>query len=261
VTDHLVLRDRRDTTLVLTLNRPEKLNALSTAMLAELDAALDEAEHDTGGVRVVVVTGAGDRAFVAGADIAEYAALDHDGFVAYQRRSRELFTRIDAFGTPVIGAINGYAFGGGFEIALCCDVVIASSTAAFALPEGLLGLCPGGGGTQRLTRAVGPFVANDLLLSARRLTADEAHTLGLVADVVAPDELLDAALAKADAIAKIAPVAARTMAELVRAAGDADLERGLDDEQAALARLRGSADADEGIRAFVEKRAPQFRGA
>jgi enoyl-CoA hydratase len=260
VTDDLVLRDRRDATLVLTLNRPEKLNALSTAMLEELDAALDEAESDRD-VRVVVVTGAGDRAFVAGADIGEYAELDHVGFVEYQHRSRDVFTRIDAFGTPVVGAINGYAFGGGFEIALCCDVLIASSTAVFALPEGLLGLCPGGGGTQRLTRAVGPFVANDMLLSARRLTAEQAHALGLVAEVVAPEGLLDAALAKADAIAKIAPLAARTMAELVRVAGDADLEHGLDDEQAALAKLRETTDADEGIRAFVEKRAPEFRGA
>jgi enoyl-CoA hydratase/carnithine racemase len=228
-------------------------------MLEELGAALDVAESDRG-VRVVVVTGAGDRAFVAGADIGEYAQLDHAGFVDYQRRCRELFTRIDAFGTPVVGAINGYAFGGGFEIALCCDVVIASTSAVFALPEGLLGLCPGGGGTQRLTRAVGPFVANDVLLSARRLTADEARALGLVAEVVQVGELLDAALAKAQAIAKTAPLAARTMAQLVRTAGDADLERGLDDEQAALAKLHESADADEGIRAFVEKREPSFRG-
>lgn len=259
MSDDLVLRDRRDATLVLTLNRPEKLNALSTAMLEELDAALDQAESD-GDVRVVVVTGAGDRAFVAGADIGEYAQLDRAGFVAYQRRSRELFTRLDAFGTPVVGAVNGYAFGGGFEIALCCDVLVASSSAVFALPEGLLGLCPGGGGTQRLTRAVGPFVANDVLLSARRLTADDARALGLVAEVVEPDRLLDSALAKADAIAKIAPLAARAMAELVRTAGDADLERGLDEEQAALDRLRDTADADEGIRAFVDKRAPDFGG-
>jgi enoyl-CoA hydratase len=258
VTDDLVRRDRRDATLILTLNRPEKLNALSTAMLEQLDAAFDQAERDRD-IRAVVVTGAGDRAFVAGADIGEYAQLDHPGFVAYQRRSRELFTRIDAFGTPVVAAINGYAFGGGFEIALCCDVLVASSSAVFALPEGLLGLCPGGGGTQRLTRAVGPFVANDVLLSARRLTADEAHALGLVADVVTPGDLLQAALAKAAAIAKIAPLAARTMAQLVRTAGDADLELGLDDEQAALATLRQSADADEGIRAFVEKRDPIFR--
>jgi enoyl-CoA hydratase/carnithine racemase len=129
------------------------------------------------------------------------------------------------------------------------------------LPEGLLGLCPGGGGTQRLTRAVGPFVANDVLLSARRLTADEARGLGLVADVVEPDALLDAALARAEAMQKVAPLAATAMARLVREAGDVDLEEGLDREQAALGALRATADAEEGIRAFVEKRPPSFRGA
>jgi enoyl-CoA hydratase len=258
--DAPVLRELRDATLVVTFNRPEKLNALSTPLLERLAATFDDAEADAG-VRVVVITGAGDRAFVAGADIEEYRQLDRAGFEAYQRRSRDLFTRIDAFPKPVIGAVNGYALGGGFEIALCCDVLIASTTARFGLPEGLLGLSPGGGGTQRLTRAVGPFVANDVLLSARRLTADEALALGLAAQVVEPGELLDASLAKADAIAKGAPLALRTMADLVRAAGDLALEEGLEREQAALAELRGTADAEEGIRAFVEKRPPRFRGA
>jgi enoyl-CoA hydratase len=256
----LVLHDRQDATVVLTLNRPEKLNALSTAMLEELGARFDDVEGDAD-VRAVVVTGAGDRAFVAGADIQEYARLDHAGFVAYQHRSRTLFSRIDAFPKPVIGAINGYALGGGFEIALCCDVLVASSSARFGLPEGLLGLCPGGGGTQRLTRAVGPFVANDVLLSGRRLTAEDAASFGLVAEVVEPGELLPAALARAESIATIAPLAATAMMRLVRDAGDGDLETGLDQEQAALETLRRSADAEEGIRAFVEKRPPTFRGA
>ena len=259
MSDPLLRIERHDAALLLTFDRPDKLNALSTPMLEELDTALDEAAADAE-VRVVVLTGAGDKAFVAGADIEEYSRLDHAGFVAYQERSRRLFTRIDAFRKPVIGAINGYALGGGFEIALCCDVLIASSAARFGLPEGLLGLCPGGGGTQRLTRAVGPFVANDVLLSARRLTANEAQTLGLVSAVVDPDDLLDAALAKAEAIVKIAPLAADAMARLVRAAGDLDLEDGLDQEQATLATLRETAGAGEGIAAFVQKRPPRFRG-
>jgi enoyl-CoA hydratase len=256
----LVLRERRGPAQVLTLHRPDKLNALNTAMLQELDAALEEAEHNAE-VRVVVLTGAGDKAFVAGADIEEYSRLDQTGFVAYQERSRRLFTRIDGFAKPVIGAINGYALGGGFEIALCCDVLIASSNARFGLPEGLLGLCPGGGGSQRLTRAVGPFVANDVLIAARRLTADEAHTLGLVSSVVDPGGLLDAALAKAEAMTNVAPAAAREMARLIRAAGDRTLEDGLELEQRTLASLRETADAQEGITAFVEKREPRFRGA
>jgi enoyl-CoA hydratase len=260
VNEDLLLRDRRDTALVLTLNRPEKLNALSTPLLGALDRALDDADADRN-VRAVVVTGAGDKAFAAGADIEEYSRLNHEGFVEYQERSRRLFTRIDEFTKPIVGAINGYALGGGFEIALCCDVLVASSNARFGLPEGLLGLCPGGGGTQRLTRAVGPFVANDVLISARRLTGDEAQRIGLVAEVVALDSLSDAALAKAEAIAKVAPRAAEAMLRLVRRAGDIDLEDGLELEQRTLSSLRETADAEEGITAFVEKREPRFRGA
>jgi enoyl-CoA hydratase len=259
VSEDLVLRERRDDSLLLTLNRPEKLNALSSALLEALAAALDEAEG--AGVRSVILTGAGPRAFVAGADIEEYHRLDRDAFVAYQERSRALFSRIDAFPRPVIGAINGYALGGGFEIALCCHVLLASQRASFGLPEGLLGLCPGGGGTQRLTRAVGPFVASDVLLSARRLAAEEALRLGLVVAVVGAEELLDAAWAKAAEVARIAPLAAEAMLGLVRLAGDVELEAGLDREQQTLARLRDTEDAQEGIRAFVERRSPRFRGA
>jgi enoyl-CoA hydratase len=255
----LVRRERVDSTLLLTFSREEKLNALSTAMLEQLDAALDVAEGDDA-VRVIVLTGAGPKAFVAGADIGEYAEQDHDAFVAYQALSRRTFTRLDVSMKPVVAAVNGYALGGGFEIALCCDVIVASDRARFGLPEGLLGLVPGGGGTQRLTRAVGPFVAADVLLSARRLTADDAHRLGLVAEVVPPEGLREAALAKAEAISTLAPLATREMLELIRAAADVALEDGLTREQDALARLHRSDDAAEGVRAFVEKRPPRFRG-
>jgi enoyl-CoA hydratase len=259
VTAELVLSERRDATVVLTFNRPDKLNALSTAMLNELEQRLEDAERDDG-VRVVVLTGAGEKAFVAGADIGEYAEQDEAAFAEYQRYSRRLFTRLDRFPKPVIGAVNGYALGGGFEIALCCDVLLASSNARFGLPEGLLGLSPGGGGTQRLTRAAGPFVAADVLLSARRLTADDASRVGLVAEVVEPERLMESAFAKAEAMAKIAPLATSEMLRLVEVAGDAPLEDGLTWEQEALARLRASADAAEGIDAFVNKREPKFRG-
>ena len=203
--DDVLLAERRGPAAVLTFNRPDKLNAISSTMLAALAARLDEAERDDD-VRAVILTGAGDRAFVAGADIGEYAEGDRDAFVRYQRESRRVFTRIDAFPKPVIGAVNGYALGGGFEIALCCDVLIAARAARFGLPEGLLGLSPGGGGTQRLTRAAGPFVAADVLVAARRLSAEDAFRLGLVAEVVEPDDLLDAAAAKADAVARVAPL-------------------------------------------------------
>jgi enoyl-CoA hydratase len=229
-------------------------------MLEELDRALDDAERDDG-VRVLVFTGAGPKAFVAGADIAEYAEQDHEAFLAYQAFSRRVFSRIDDFPKPVIAAVNGYALGGGFEIALCCDVIVASENARFGLPEGLLGLSPGGGGTQRLTRAAGPFVAADVLLATRRLTAAEALDAALVSEVVPLDELRGAALSKATAMEAVAPLASREMLALVRVAGDAELEAGLTQEQQALARLHETADATEGVRAFVEKRAPRFRGS
>ena len=255
----LVIVERRDAVRILTFNRPDKLNALSTPMLTELEAALEEAREDEA-TRVVILTGAGDRAFVAGADIGEYAEQTDEAFDAFQRFCRRLFDAIDMFPDPVIAAVNGYALGGGFEIALCCDVLIATSTARFGLPEGLLGLSPGGGGTQRLTRAAGPFVAADVLASARRLTADEALRAGIVAEVVAPEELLAAALAKAGAIVKGAPLAVREMLALVRVALETPLAEGLDREHEALVRLRRTADAAEGVRAFVDKREPRFGG-
>jgi enoyl-CoA hydratase len=256
-----VLRsERRGSFTVLTFNRPDKLNAISSSMLHALGEAFDEVEA-TASIRGVVLTGAGDRAFVAGADIAEYAEADHAAFVRYQTDTRRLFSRIDAFPKPVIGAVNGYALGGGFEIALCCDVLLACPSAQFGLPEGLLGLSPGGGGTQRLTRAAGPFVAADVLLSARRLSADDALRHGLVAEIAAPEALLDAAMAKADAMARVAPASSRAMLELVRLADDVALEDGLEAEQEALFRLHRRADAAEGIRAFVEKRDARFTGA
>jgi enoyl-CoA hydratase len=255
----VLLAERRGPALVLTFNRPDKLNAISSAMLGRLDRRLGEAEGDPD-VRALVLTGAGGKAFVAGADIAEYAAGDHRAFVRYQAESRRLFSWLDGFPKPVIGAVNGYALGGGFELALCCDLLVASTNARFGLPEGLLGLSPGGGGTQRLTRAAGPFLAADVLLAGRRLTAEEAMRLGLVAEVVAPERLLEAALAKAEQVARVAPLAARTMLALVRTAMEAPLEEGLSQEQDALAGLHRTADAAEGIRAFLEKRAPRFTG-
>jgi enoyl-CoA hydratase len=255
----VLLAERRGPALVLTFNRPAKLNAISSAMLGQLDRRLGEAEGDPG-VRALVLTGAGDRAFVAGADIAEYAAGDHQAFVRYQAESRRLFSWLDGYEKPVIGAVNGYALGGGFELALCCDLLVASERASFGLPEGLLGLSPGGGGTQRLTRAAGPFVAADVLVAGRRLTAEEALRLGLVAEVVAPERLLAAALEKAEQVARVAPLAARAMLALVGTAMDTPLEEGLGREQDALAALHQTADAAEGIRAFLEKRAPRFTG-
>jgi enoyl-CoA hydratase len=255
----LVLWARHGAAAVLTFNRPDKLNALSTAMLDAFETRLDQAETDAG-ARVLVLTGAGDRAFIAGADIGEYEGHSQPQFQAYQRRSRSLFSRLATFRKPVIAAVNGYALGGGFEIALCCDILLASPNARFGLPEGLLGLSPGGGGTQRLTRAAGPYIAARVLLFGDRLTADQAREAGLVAQVVEPAGLITAALALAERAARIAPLAAREMKRLVAAAGEIPLDSGLDAEHEALFGLYATRDAREGIAAFVEKREARFEG-
>ncbi len=255
----LVELERERGIATVRFNRPEKLNALSSALLHEFEARLQTIEQDQSS-RVVILTGAGPKAFVAGADIGEYLDQEFDEFVAYQFYSRRLFTYLDQFPRPVIGAINGYALGGGFEIALCCDVLIASANAQFGLPEGLLGLCPGGGGTQKLTRAVGRAVASDILLSARRVPAEEAYRLGLVAETVAPDELMPAAMRKAQDMLRVAPLAAREMKRLMRTALEASPDAGLSLEQEVLFRLYQTQDAAEGLKAFGEKRTPEFKG-
>lgn len=257
--DELILLRSVDQVAVLTFNRPDKLNALNTPMLELLRARLDELADD-GDHRVLILTGAGERAFVAGADIEEYAGQRLEEFIAYQRSSRGIFESLERLAKPVIAAVNGYALGGGFEIALCCDVLVASSTAQFGLPEGLLGLSPGGGGTQRLTRAVGKHVASEVVLGAQRLSAQRAYELGLVAEVAEPDRLMEVALERARRMLKVAPLAAAEMKRLIRASADTSLEVGLSFEQEVLGRLYQTEDAREGIEAFVEKRTPQFRG-
>jgi len=244
---------------LLTFNRPEKLNALSTPLLQELEAHLRRIESDDS-LRVVILTGAGEKAFVAGADIGEYADGSAQAFIDYQLNSRRLFDYIEAFPKPIIAAVNGFALGGGFEIALCCDVLVVSTSARLGLPEGLLGLCPGGGGTQRLTRAVGRYAAADVLLSGRRLSGQRAYELGLAAEIAEPEQLLDVALQKADYMLKVAPLSQREMKRLIRVGLDGSLPAGLSLEQEVLFRLYGTEDGREGIAAFVEKRTPQFKG-
>jgi enoyl-CoA hydratase len=244
---------------ILTFNRPEKMNALSTVLLEQFEQHLKTIENDPS-IRVVILTGAGDKAFVAGADIAEYAEGNKEAFIDFQLNGRRLNDYLEQFPKPTIAAVNGYALGGGFEIALCCDVIIVTTTARLGLPEGLLGLSPGGGGTQRLTRAVGRYVAADVLLSARRLTGQRAYELGLASDVVEPDKLMETALQKAAYILNVAPVAAREIKRLLRISTDAALPTGLALEQEILFRLYNTHDGLEGIRAFVEKRQAVFEG-
>ena len=244
----------------LLFNRPEKLNALSSPMLAEFDAALAAAAADPD-VRVLVLRGAGGRAFVAGADIAEYQGEKRAEFIAYQMNARGIFDRLECLPKPVIAAIDGFALGGGLEIALCCDIILVAETAMLGLPEGRLGLSPGGGGTQRLIRAIGKYAASDLMLAGWRMSGRRAYELGLAAEVTPQDALDEAILKRARACLKIAPLAQAAMKRLLREGQDAPIETAKSYEQEVLFRLYSTADGQEGIDAFLEKRDPVFKGA
>jgi enoyl-CoA hydratase/carnithine racemase len=260
MSEPLILREEVEPGVVrLTFNRPDRLNALSTPMIRELEAALDAIAGDRS-VRVVMLTGAGERAFVAGADIAEYRGNRAKEFIAYQLESRRVFDKLEALPKPTIAAVRGYALGGGFELALCCDVIVCAESARVGLPEGLLGLSPGGGGTQRLTRAIGRIVAADIMLAARRITGERAFQLGIAA-ALCPDEALHAtALERARAMLKVAPLAQAEMKRLIRQGPDAALAAAQSLEQEVLFRLYGTADGQEGIEAFLDKREPKFKG-
>lgn len=241
----------------LTFNRPEKMNALSTPMLDEFDAAIGAAESDAE-VRVVILGGAGGKSFVAGADIAEYRGDRRAAFVAYQMRARAIFDRLERLPKPVIAEIGGFALGGGFEIALCCDMMVVSETAQLGLPEGRLGLVPGGGGTQRLTRAVGKYAASDIMLAGWRMSGARAHGLGLAVECVSLDDLEETTMARARGCLKIAETAQAEMKRLMREGLDAPLETAKSLEQEVLFRVYSSSDGQEGIDAFLEKRDPRF---
>lgn len=261
MTEPLILRDTPEPGIArLTFNRPDKMNALSAEMVAVFEAELDAIAAD-GSLRALILTGAGDKAFVAGADIAEYRDNRMAAFNAYQFTGRRVFDKLEALPQPTIAAISGYALGGGFEIALCCDIIVCATSARLGLPEGLLGLSPGGGGSQRLTRAVGKYIASDIMLAARRITGERAYQLGLAVELVADEELAEMALARARAILKVSPLAAREMKRLVRQGPDAALPTALAFEQEVLARLYASEDGQEGVAAFLDKRQPKFRGA
>ena len=253
-----LLFERRDRVALITINRPEKRNALNIQTRQEGAAVLEELREDEE-VRVVVFTGAGDKAFIAGADIAEFA-----GRTAITQRdvmtARSLFTAIDTFPKPVIAMVNGYCLGGGCELALACDLRIASETASFGQPEINLGIIPGGGGTQRLTRLVGEGKAMELILTGDIVDAKTAFTLGLV-NMVVPAAALEAKTMEiANRIAEKSPIALRMAKEAVKTASRANLDEGLRREVDLFALCFSSEDKDEGVKAFLEKRKPNFKG-
>ncbi len=253
-----LLLERRGRVALLTINRPAKLNALNIQTRAEGAAALDELREDES-VRVVVITGAGEKAFVAGADISEF-----EGRTAVSQRdvmtARSLFTAVDTFPKPVIAMVNGFCLGGGCELALSCDIRVASDRARFGQPEINLGIIPGGGGTQRLTRIVGEGKAMELILTGDMIDAQQAYTLGLVNAVFPAEELEAKTMEMANRIAEKSPVALRMAKEAVKTAARANLDEGLRREIDLFALTFSSQDKDEGVRAFLEKRKPDFKG-
>jgi enoyl-CoA hydratase len=256
VTEALVAAEREGAVAVVLLDRPDQLNALSDALMDELVSTLEELDRDEM-VRAIVL-GGNERAFAAGADIGELSqasAID----LYYQRRV-ERWDAIRGLWTPLVAAVSGYCLGGGCELALSCDLIVASETAQFGQPETGLGIIPGAGGTQRLTRAVGKAVAMDVILSGRRLNAYEALQTGLVARVVAKEAWLEEAKRVAREIAEKGPVATRLAKESVDRAYETTLSAGLEAERRALYLAFASEDAREGLTAFTEKRKPEFRG-
>ena len=249
--------EQYDAVGLIRLNRPEALNALNNRLLAELCQALDAAEADPE-VRCLVLTGS-DRAFAAGADIKEMSDKSYaemmklDFFTAAARK-------LEQFRKPVIAAVSGYALGGGCELAMMCDFIIASETAKFGQPEINLGVAPGIGGTQRLTRFVGKAKAMDMILTARMMDAAEAERAGLVSRVVPVDKLLETALEAAAKIAGHSPLAVMMNKELVEAAYETTLTTGVALERRLFHSLFAFEDQKEGMAAFVEKRKPDFKG-
>jgi enoyl-CoA hydratase len=251
--------ERREGVAVLTLDNPDALNALSPDMLDDLDGLFDAIEKQPE-VRAVVVTGAGDRAFTAGADIKHMRDATPLEAREYAKRGHAVTNRIESFPKPVIAAVNGYALGGGCELALACDIRLASERARFGLPEVNLGIMPGWGGTQRMARATSPGFAKELIFTGRQVGADEAKAAGLVNHVHPHEELMDRALELAGEIAAKPPWAIAAAKEVVNLALEGDLQGHLARELDSFALAFTTEDQREGMAAFFEKRSPRFHG-
>jgi enoyl-CoA hydratase len=250
--------ERRGAVAVLTINRPDKLNALNSKVHKEGVAALDDLRRDES-VRVLVLTGAGERSFIAGADIGEF----QDKTPVTQRdrfHDKTLFNSIDTFPKPVIAMVNGFCLGGGNELALACDLRICSENAKFSQPEINLGLIPGGGGTQRLTRLIGEGRSMEIMLTGDMIDAKTAEEFGLVNHVYSADELETKTMELANKIAEKAPIALQLAKEAVKFASRSNLDEGLRREVDLFAICFSTEDKQEGVAAFLEKRKPVFKG-
>ena len=253
-----ILLETKDRVSILTINRPDKRNALNQATRDEILQALDSLESSADS-RVLIVTGAGDKAFIAGADIGEF-----EGRTALTQREamkgRRIFDAVEEFPKPVIAMINGFCLGGGMELALACDLRFAADNAKLGQPEINLGIIPGGGGTQRLTRLVGEGKSMELILTGDLIDAAQAKTIGLVNEVFPAAELQDRVRAVALRLAEKSPIAMQMAKEAVKTAARSNLREGLDRETDLFCLTFGSEDKAEGVRAFLEKRKAEFKG-
>jgi enoyl-CoA hydratase len=246
-------------TVIITINRPKALNALNPDTVRELAACI-QSVRDRSEARAVIITGSGDRAFVAGADIGAMTGMSAAEALAFSRLGHQALRSLEELPQPVIAAVNGFALGGGCELALACDIVLASERARFGQPEVKLGIIPGFGGTQRLGRRVGPGAARLLVYTGDPIDAEEAHRIGLADRVVAPDELMTAAKELAASIAEKAPLAISTAKQDILRGADMDLANANAFEAESFARLFTTRDQGEGMAAFLEKRDPVFKG-
>jgi len=251
-----VLVTREGAIGIVQLNRPKVLNALNFEVMSELVSALEELDREEA-VKVIILTG-GERTFAAGADLVEMSQATPVDLVLGRRF--ELWDRIRKISKPIIAAVSGYCLGGGNELAMNCDLIVASETATFGQPEVNVGIIPGAGGTQRLPRVVGKYKAMEMILTGKSISADEAYRIGLVNHVVPPESLMEEAKKIATDIASKPPISIRSAKEAILKAQDTTLEVGLEFERKAFYMLFATEDGKEGMKAFLEKRKPTFKG-
>jgi enoyl-CoA hydratase len=254
-----ILYQVEDGVAIITLNRPKVLNALNPATIAELEQALAEVRQDES-VRVLVLTGAGEKAFVAGADISEFPKMNPLQARLFAEKGQQVFAALEDLPIPVIASVNGFALGGGCELAMSCDFILAASTAVFGQPEINLGIIPGFGGTQRLARLVGRAKAKELCMTGNQVKAEEAKAIGLVVQVHPQEVLWDKTMETAKQLAGKGRIALRGVKSTVDRGLEADLKTGCTLEADAFATCFASQDAKEGAQAFLEKRKPDFSG-
>lgn len=253
----ILFETRENGIAIITINRPEKLNALNNTVLDELDTAVSSAVNESS-VRVILITGTGEKAFVAGADIKELSSLDKKEGVKLSAKGQQIFQKIEDSTKPVIAIVNGYALGGGAELAMSCHIRIATENAVFGLPEAGLGIIPGYGGTQRLPKLVGKSMALEMILTGRQIRAEQAKSIGLVNIVLETGSATTYAFDLAEKILKNGPLAIRKAIEAVNTSGS---ENGFQKEAELFGELCETRDFKEGTAAFLEKRKPNFKGS